>query len=141
MSEPADDAIRTVLTSVKTIAVVGASDKKSRPVYGVMQFLQRQGYRCIPVNPRLAGDALMGEQVFANLRDIPEHVDMVDVFRRSEDVGEITDDAIAIGTKVLWMQLGVVNEAAALRAKEAGLAVIMNRCPAIEFPRLKLGRQ
>ena len=138
MSEPADDAIRTVLTSVKTIAVVGASDKKNRPVYGVMQFLQRQGYRCIPVNPRLAGETLMGEQVFANLRDIPEHVDMVDVFRRSEDVGEITDDAIAIGTKVLWMQLGVVDEAAALRAKEAGLAVIMNRCPAIEFPRLKL---
>lgn len=138
MSEPADDAIRTVLTSVKTIAVVGASDKKDRPVYGVMQFLQRQGYRCIPVNPRLAGETLMGEQVFANLRDIPERVDMVDVFRRSEDVGEITDDAIAIGTKVLWMQLGVVNEAAALRAKEAGLAVIMNRCPAIEIPRLKL---
>jgi predicted CoA-binding protein len=138
MSEPADDAIRTVLTSVKTIAVVGASDKKDRPVYGVMQFLQRQGYRCIPVNPRLAGETLMGEQVFANLRDIPERVDMVDVFRRSEDVGEITDDAIAIGTKVLWMQLGVVNEAAALRAKEAGLAVIMNRCPAIEIPRLEL---
>ena len=138
MSEPADDAIRTVLTSVKTIAVVGASDKKNRPVYGVMQFLQRQGYRCIPVNPRLAGETLMGERVFANLRDIPERVDMVDVFRRSEDVGEITDDAIAIGTKVLWMQLGVVNEAAALRAKEAGLAVIMNRCPAIEIPRLNL---
>ncbi len=138
MSEPADDAIRTVLTSVKTIAVVGASDKKDRPVYGVMQFLQRQGYRCIPVNPRLAGETLMGEQVFANLRDIPERVDMVDVFRRSEDVGEITDDAIAIGTKVLWTQLGVVNEAAALRAKEAGLAVIMNRCPAIEIPRLNL---
>ncbi len=138
MSEPADDAIRAVLTSVKTIAVVGASDKKNRPVYGVMQFLQRQGYRCIPVNPRLAGETLMGEQVFANLRDIPERVDMVDVFRRSEDVGEITDDAIAIGTKVLWMQLGVVNEAAALRAKEAGLAVIMNRCPAIEIPRLNL---
>lgn len=138
MSEPADDAIRTVLTSVKTIAVVGASDKNNRPVYGVMQFLQRQGYRCIPVNPRLAGETLMGEQVFANLRDIPDRVDMVDVFRRSEDVGEITDDAIAIGTKVLWMQLGVVNEAAALRAKEAGLVVIMNRCPAIEIPRLNL---
>lgn len=136
MSEPTDSTIRNILTSVKTIAVVGASDKQHRPVYGVMQFLQQRGYRCIPVNPRLVGEVLLGETVFGSLREIPENIDMVDVFRRSEEVGDIADDAIAIGAKVLWMQLGIVNEEAAQRAVAAGLEVIMNRCPAIEIPRL-----
>ncbi len=136
MTEPTDTTIRNILTSVQTIAVVGASDKQNRPVYGVTQFLRRHGYRCIPVNPRLAGKVLLGELVYVSLRDIPESVDMVDVFRRSEDVGPIADDAIAIGAKILWMQLGVVNEEVAQRAVDAGLEVIMNRCPAIEIPRL-----
>lgn len=138
MSEPTDDTIRDILTSTQTIAVVGASDNQSRPVYGVMKFLQRQGYRCIPVNPRLAGQELLDEKVYASLPDIPDRIDMVDVFRRSEQVAPIAEDAIAIGAKVLWMQLGVRNEAAAQLARDAGLQVVMNRCPAIEIPRLDL---
>jgi len=138
MSEPTDDTIRDILTSTQTIAVVGASDNQSRPVYGVMKFLQRQGYRCIPVNPRLAGQELLDEKVYASLRDIPDSIDMVDVFRRSEEVAPIAEDAIAIGAKVLWMQLGVRNEAAAQLGRDAGLEVVMNRCPAIEIPRLGL---
>jgi len=138
MDQPTDTEIRNILTAVQTIAVVGASDKQSRPVYGVMQFLQQQGYRCIPVNPRLAGQELLGETVYGSLQDIPETVDMVDVFRRAEEVGPIADDAIAIGATVLWMQLGIENQAAARRAVDAGLEVIMNRCPAIEIPRLGL---
>ncbi|MFW2403812.1 MAG: CoA-binding protein [Gammaproteobacteria bacterium] len=123
---------------MRTIAVVGASDKQHRPVYRVMQFLQSKGYRCLPVNPRLAGSELLGETVSASLTDIEEPVDMVDVFRRAEDVPPIAEEAIAIGAKVLWMQLGIVNEAAAERARAAGLQVIMDRCPAIEIPRLGL---
>jgi predicted CoA-binding protein len=138
MSETTDTAIREILTSVETIAVVGASDKKDRPSYGVMKFLQGKGYRCIPVNPRLAGRELLGETVYASLEEIPEPVDMVDVFRRAEDVPPIAEGAIAIGAKVLWMQLGIVNDAAADSATAAGLRVVMNRCPAIEIPRLGL---
>jgi len=136
MTETTDAAIRDILTSVQTITIVGASDKQDRPVHGVMKFLQGKGYRCVPVNPRLAGRELLGETVYATLGDIPDAVDMVDVFRRPEDVGPIADAAIAIGAKVLWMQLGVVNEEAAERATAAGLKVVMNRCPAIEIPRL-----
>ncbi len=136
MSTSSDATLRSILQMVKTIAVVGASDKKQRPVYGVMQFLQQRGYRCIPVNPRLSGEQLLGETVYANLTDITEPVDMVDVFRRSEEVQPIADAAIEIGAKVLWMQLGVVNQAAADHATSAGLEVVMNRCPAIEIPRL-----
>jgi len=138
MKNPTDASIREILGSSKTIAVVGASDKENRPVYRVMRFLQEHGYRCIPVNPRLAGRELLGETVYASLEDIPEPVDMVDVFRRAEDVPPIADGAIAIGAKVLWMQLGIVNEAAAERAITAGLRVVMDRCPAIEIPRLGL---
>jgi len=136
MREPASETIRNILASTQTIAVVGASDKPDRPAYGVMQFMQQRGYRCIPVNPRLAGKILLGETVYPSLHEIPESVDMVDVFRRADAVEPIADDAIAIGAKVLWMQLGVVNETAAQRAVDAGLEVIMNRCPAIEIPRL-----
>lgn len=103
-----------------------------------MKFMQEQGYRCIPVNPRLAGQTLLDETVHAALSDIPEHVDMVDVFRRPQDTVPIADEAVQIGADVLWMQLGVVNEEAARRAIVGGLDVIMDRCPAIEIPRLGL---
>jgi len=135
---PSDQLIRQILETVKTIAVVGASDKSSRASHGVMAFLQGKGYCCIPVNPRLAGQSLLGETVYADLASIPEDVDMVDVFRNSDAAGQVADDAITIGAGVLWMQLGVINEPAAQRARAAGLTVVMDRCPAIEWRRLGL---
>jgi uncharacterized protein len=133
-----DEYLRQILTSVRTIAIIGASPRRGRPSHGVMGFLQRHGYRAIPVNPNVAGDIIHGEKCHAALTDIAEPVDMVDIFRRSEFAGAAVDDAIAIGAKVVWMQLGVCDEAAAARAKVAGLKVVMNRCPAIEIPRLRL---
>lgn len=133
-----DELIADTLRRVKTIAVVGASDKPHRASHGVMRFLQGRGYRCIPVNPKLAGQTLLGEIVHADLRSITESVDMVDVFRNSTDAGPVVDEAIGIGAKVVWMQLGVVNPGAAERGCAAGLTVIMDRCPAIEIPRLGL---
>jgi predicted CoA-binding protein len=127
-----------ILTSSKTIAVIGASDKAHRASYGVMQFLQSKGFRCIPVSPRLAGQTLLGEKVYASLADIPESVDLVDMFINSEAAGPLTDDAIAIGAKAVWMQLGVINEAAAERARAAGLMIVMDHCPAQEWSRLGL---
>ena len=125
--------INAILDESRCIAVIGASDKPHRAVYGVMQMLQSHGYRCLPVNPRLAGQTLLGETVYARLADIPEPVDTVDMFINSEAAGKLTDEAIAIGAKSIWMQLDVINEPAAERARSAGLKVIMDRCPAIEL--------
>jgi predicted CoA-binding protein len=133
-----DDYLRDILEGVRTIAVVGASPRRERPSHGVMAYLQRRGYRAIPVNPNAAGGMINGERVYASLAEVPEPIDMVDVFRRTEVAGEVVDQAIAIGAKVVWMQLGVRDDAAAARAKARGLKVVMNRCPAIEIPRLGL---
>jgi len=131
-----DAKLRRILSSVRTIAMVGVSSNWNRPSYFVMKYLQGKGYRVIPVNPGLAGQELLGEHVYGSLRDIPEKVDMVDVFRASEHVGPIMDDAIAIGAPVVWMQLGVRNDEAAAKGEAAGIEVVMNRCPKIEFGRL-----
>jgi O-acetylhomoserine (thiol)-lyase len=132
----ADAKLRRILATTHTIAIVGVSSNWNRPSYFVMKYLQGKGYRVIPVNPGLAGQELLGEKVYASLRDIPDKVDMVDVFRASEHVGPVMDDAIAIGAPVVWMQLGVRNDEAAAKGEAAGVEVIMNRCPKIEFGRL-----
>jgi O-acetylhomoserine (thiol)-lyase len=131
-----DDLLRQILSSTKTIAMVGASANPARPSNGVMRFLQSRGYRVIPVNPNLAGPTLNGERAYKKLADIGEPIDMVDVFRNSEAAGAVAGEAVAIGAKVLWMQLGVRNDEAAKKAEAAGLEVVMNRCPKIEFGRL-----
>jgi predicted CoA-binding protein len=133
-----DAYLRDILTSVRTIAVVGASPRRERPSHGVMAYLQRRGYRAIPVNPNAAGGKINGETCYARLADVPEPIDMVDVFRRTEMAGGVVDEAIAAGAKVVWMQLGVRDDDAAARAEAHGLEVVMNRCPAIEIPRLGL---
>ncbi len=131
-----DDYIRTVLKNVRTLAMVGASANWNRPSYFAMKYLKKKGYRVIPVNPREAGGRILGESVYGSLRDIPDPVDMVDIFRNAEAAGPITDEAIEIGARVVWMQLGVRNDDAASRAEAAGLKVVMNRCPKIEYARL-----
>ncbi len=131
-----DAKIRSILERVRTIALVGASANWNRPSYFVMKYLQGKGYRVIPVNPGIAGKTLLGETVYASLKDIPDHVDMIDLFRNSDAAPGVVADAIAIGAKVVWMQLGVRNDEAAKTAEAAGLEVIMNRCPKIEFGRL-----
>lgn len=134
---PSDSDIRDILTSVKTIALVGWSPKPDRPSHRVAAFLKARGYRVIPVNPGQAGVEALGETVVATLAEAGP-VDMVDIFRRSEEAGAVADEAVATGARVVWMQLGVSDEAAAARARAAGLQVVMNRCPAIEIPRLGL---
>lgn len=133
---PPEEAIRRVLESARTIAVVGASPRPERDSHEVMAFLQEQGYRCYPVNPASAAPEILGVAVCATLAEVPEPIDVVDVFRRSEHAGAVVDEAIAVGAKAVWMQLGVVDELAAKRAREAGLDVVMDRCPKIEIPRL-----
>ena len=133
-----DDYLRGILESVRTIAVVGASPRRERPSHRVMAYLQRRGYRAIPVNPNAVNDKISSERVYTSLAEVREPIDMVDVFRRPEAAGGVVDEAIAIGAKVVWMQLGVRDDAAAARAEARGLKVVMNRCPAIEIPRLGL---
>ncbi len=132
-----DTDLRAILTSVNTIALVGWSPKSDRPSHRVAAYLAAQGYRVIPVNPGQAGQTALGETVAASLTEAGP-VDMVDIFRRSEEAGAVVDEAIAAGAKVVWMQLGVIDDAAAARAQAAGLQVVMDRCPAIEIPRLGL---
>lgn len=133
-----DDEIRSLLEETEVIAMIGASDKPSRPSYGVMEFLQAKGYRVIPVNPTITGEHIHGEFVWRDLSQLDVDIDMVDIFRNSADAGEAVDQAIAAGAKSVWMQLGVLNQAAAERAEKAGLKVVMDRCPKIEMPRLGL---
>ncbi len=133
-----DEEVREILTQSRVIAVVGASPRPERDSHEVMEFLKQHGYRVIPVNPACAGQDILGERVRASLAEIDEPVDLVDVFRRSELAGEAVDEAIAIGAKAVWLQLGVIDAEAARRAEKAGLQVVMDRCPKIEIPRLGL---
>ena len=132
----ADDDIRALLEGARTIALVGASDRPDRPSHRVMKTLQDHGYRVIPVNPQITGEHLHGEFVWRELSQLGDPIDIVDIFRRSDAAGEAVDQAIAVGAKAVWMQLGVVNHEAAARAEAAGLQVVMDRCPAIDIPRL-----
>jgi uncharacterized protein len=133
-----DETLRRILTTVRTIAVVGVSANPVRPSYYVARYLGLRGYRVIPVNPGHAGETLFGETVRGRLSDIDEPVDMVDIFRRSEHVGPIVDEALEAfpGLKVIWMQIGVRNPEAAAKAEARGVEVIQNRCPKIEYQRL-----
>ena len=131
-----DALLRRILREVRIIAMVGASPDWNRPSYFAMKYLQIKGYRVIPVNPKAAGAEILGERVYASLKDIPEKIDMVDIFRASSAVPPIVEDAIRIGAKVVWMQIGVRHDEAARRAEQAGLTVVMNRCPKIEWGRL-----
>ena len=135
-----DAEIKALLEETRTIAMVGASDRPDRPSYRVMQFLQGHGYRVIPVNPQITGEHVHGEFVFRDLSQLGDPIDLVDVFRNSAAAGEAVDQAIAAGARAVWMQLGVINEAAAARAEAAGLKVVMDRCPAIEIPRLGVAK-
>jgi predicted CoA-binding protein len=136
---PSDSEIRAILSNPTTVAVVGCSDNPARDSLKIALLLKSRGFRVIPVNPSLGADALMdvlGERCYPDLKSIPGKVEMVDVFRRSEHVAEVAEQAIAIGARVLWCQLGVIDWAAASRARKAGLTVVMDRCPAIEYARL-----
>lgn len=130
------DQMRDILTSVRTIALVGASEKTSRPSHEVMAYLQGHGYRILPVNPRLAGQTLLGELVYGDLHSVPEPVDMVDLFLAPERTDAVIDQAIDLKIPVVWLQIGVINEEGAARAEAAGLTVVMDRCPKQEIPRL-----
>ena len=135
-----DEDIARLLTNARTIAVVGASDRPGRPSYGVMKFLQEWGYRVLPVNPQITGQHVLGEFVWRELAEIGGPIDIVDIFRRPEGAAEAVDQAIFVGAKAVWMQLGVINHEAAARAEAAGLEVVMDRCPHIEIPRLRVPR-
>jgi predicted CoA-binding protein len=136
----ADTDLRDLLTPAKTIALVGASDRPDRASHEVMAALQAHGFRVLPVNPALTGEHILGEYVWNNLGDIGVPIDIVDIFRRSDAVGPIVEDAIKVGAKAVWMQLGVINTEAAARAESAGLKVVMDHCPKIELRRLGIPR-
>ena len=132
--------IADLLARTRTIALIGASDRPDRPSYRVMKFLQDHGYRVFPVNPQITGEHIHGEYVWRDLEQIGEPIDLVDIFRRSEAAGEAVDQAIDAGAAAVWMQLGVINQEAAARAEAAGLKVVMDRCPAIDIPRMGIPR-
>lgn len=132
----ADEDIAALLKGARTIAMVGASDRPDRPSYGVMRYLLQKGYRVIPVNPQLAGGTIHGQPVLSTLAEIDEPIDLVDIFRNSAAAGAVIDEAIGAGAKAVWTQLGVFNEEGVARAEAAGLKAVVNRCPAIEIPRL-----
>jgi uncharacterized protein len=131
---PPDETIKVMLATPQTVAVVGCSPNPERDSHRIAKLLKARGHRVIPVNP--GHRAILGETCYASLRDIPEQVDMVDIFRRSEHVSPIVDEAIEVGARIVWMQLGVIDERAAAKAQSAGLTVVMDRCPAIEYRRL-----
>ena len=130
------DYLRDILMRAKTIAVVGASNEPWRPSFGIMRYLQRAGYRIVPVNPFLTGQTVHGEAFWASLRDLAEPIDLVNVFRRPDAIPDVVEDAIAVGAPALWLQLGIRNDAACARAEAAGMAVVMNRCISVEHARL-----
>ena len=134
VQNPSTEEIKRILSENKTIAVVGLSPKWNRPSHFAAKYMKEHGYKIIPVNPGY--DKILGEKCYKTLLDIPEPVDIVDIFRRSKDVPPIVDDAIKIGAKVVWMQLTVINEEAAQKAREAGLEVVMDRCVKIEYGRI-----
>lgn len=135
---PSPDEIRQILTEARTIAVVGASSRTNRPSHGIMRKLQSVGYRCIPVNPHET--EVLGEKAYARLQDVPESIDIVDVFRRAEATPTIADDAVSVGAETFWLQLGITNEDAAARAKAGGLNVIMDACIGTLHTVLGVGR-
>jgi uncharacterized protein len=134
-----DEALKEILTSSKTIAVVGWSDKEERPSNEVAHYLRKQGYHVLPVNPRLAGKDWDGQPIYESLLDVPEPIDLVDVFRRPIFTPAVVEDAIAAGAKVVWMQLGVINDEAERLALKAGLTFVQNRCTQIDHLRLVRG--
>jgi predicted CoA-binding protein len=136
MQETSDSQILDILQQVRTIALVGASEETSRPSHEVMHYLQRQGYRVIPVNPHLAGQQLLGETVYADLESLPVAVDMADLFLAVQRTDAVIDQAIAMRIPVVWLQIGVINHQGAERARRAGIKVVMDRCPKMEIPRL-----
>jgi len=135
-SNPSDQELKQLLTEATTIAMVGASSNPDKASYGIMRRLQKAGYRVIPVNPREAD--ILGEPSFPSLLDVPDRIDIVDVFRRAEDTPAIADEAVTIGAKALWLQLGIVSEDAARRAEAGGLTVVMNACIGATHARLKI---
>lgn len=136
-----DSIIADILNTTRHIALVGASNNESRPSFTVMAYLLGQGYKVTPVNPKLVGQTILGQKVYAQLRDIPEPIDMVDVFRNADAACEVAQEAIAVGAKSLWLQLGVVNHQAAERATKGGLKVVMDRCPKLDIPRIGLQKK
>lgn len=144
-ANPTDVEVATLLKSARIFAIVGASPKPDRPVYGVMERLIAKGYTVVPINPGQAGGEILGQKVYATLADMPAPADIVDIFRAADAALAVVEDAIAqkdrLGLKAVWMQLGVVNEEAARRAQDAGLTVVMDRCPKIELGRLGVTRE